>query len=687
MEPRPRPPGGPAGSTPRPPPPRRPPGSKIPSFLRPSKPSILPGGVTQMRGPGAKAAERRPLPAHAGVASGTAGPARPPPVGRPASTTPRPVAKPAPAPAPERNYAEYRLVSGKKGEGNFYLMKFQSNKTVNPGEFVPPLKLRRRDRGTIQQMIRASQLQAASDAAAAAGGTSGDAGPSQPANASGAAPEPEPTPAPPPTRGRNAPSMDTTVIAPYGGATRNRQNLFKKRTKQIYLADDAMRKLRETESKPWLLEDFDRQELWTGALEGGQTSSYVMFVLIEDGFKVVPSSKWYRFQPRPQYATLSIDEAEEQIKLAEKEESSRWLMKKRVLRPEGEAGAAVSSGGSTSGLGRLRSLIDTPGRGSADVEELGALNFQTVDDTPLNYESGDDDAKGGRRGRGPGSDGDEMDFDDVFQDDEEGGGEYEPQDDEAREAAERVKKEVQKFSTVHSDAEDDDDDAFEDVDQGRGDQLGADGKQLKHLVRDLEKNKAYESDHEDDPYASDDDLFEDVEEAMAADSPASGKDSVSGAAAVKPEPGTPVISAASKKKDVAVTTAAAGTPASAKKRKRTTTVATASPGVATPTAKTSARKPTGEGSVAGGDAMTPTIHPEAKKPRVQAAAAAGDPDQLTEEEVTQCIRTNRFNTRELIGFFKRKLKANPANAELLKTFVRKVATTRNNILELKDEFR
>ena len=72
---------------------------------------------------------------------------------------------------------------------------------------------------------------------------------------------------------------DTSLIAPLGGATRNKQMLFKKRTKQIYLAKEDTRQLKEEEHKPWILEDYDGQNSFTGTYEGGQRSDYVFFVV------------------------------------------------------------------------------------------------------------------------------------------------------------------------------------------------------------------------------------------------------------------------------------------------------------------------------------------------------------------------------------------------------------------------
>ncbi|KAJ1974613.1 transcription factor IIF subunit tfg1 [Dimargaris cristalligena] len=633
--------------------PRRPAPPKVPSFLRPSKPSILPGGATQARGPQASANSRRPHPAAPG-----ARPQAPPAPRAPAAATPA---------VPERGYTDYRLVSSTKSDETHYIMRFQSNKQVKPEEFTPPLKLRRRDRATIQQFVKASLPPLP-------GGPGDDAG------TSAAAPEPTPTY---PLRGSSGPTakVDTSLIAPHGGAIRNKQMLFKKRTKQIFLADEKMRKLREVESKPWLLEDFDHQELWTGSLEGGQKSSYVMFVLIEDGFKIIPADKWYKFHPKLQYATLSIDEAEDELKRSQKEESDRWIMQRRTARPDAENGGASSA--KSGGVARLKNMINTDH--DPNVEDFASFDMRTVDASVLDQESDGEGPGGGNRRGGGGnrSDGDEIDFEEDFQDDEEGGGELEVMDDETKEAKEREKGRLQKFSAVTVNDDEDQEDEFEDVDNAdTSDKLDENGKELKNLVRDLEKNKAYESDQEDDPYASDDDLFEEVE--TPADSAASG-------AANSPATPATVDSAGGGGSNAATPSNAA-----AKKRKRAPTAAVA----ATPSASTKPSKSASLGAakvktepgraVGGGGEITST--PDAKKARKvsvnpTAAAAATDSLLLTEQDIINLLRNQSLEAKEMIAILKPKLKAHPDNALRFKQFVRNVAVSHNKIYTLKDEFR
>lgn len=90
---------------------------------------------------------------------------------------------------------------------------------------------------------------------------------------------------------------------------------FKKKTKIFFQGDEEEfdEQVRETEAVPWLLEDNDAQHSFVGKLEGGQSSNYVFFVNQGDEFRIIPVNKWYRFQPKLSYHTLTLEEAETQV--------------------------------------------------------------------------------------------------------------------------------------------------------------------------------------------------------------------------------------------------------------------------------------------------------------------------------------------------------------------------------------
>lgn len=215
------------------------------------------------------------------------------------------------------NYSEYRLVSNGEGGWSYNIIKFNSNpnkpEPFSPLDLPQPARLNRKD--------------------------------------------PRPRPPPPPpildehgnaiedfkpvldingkpmigpdgkvmlATGKKGPGVDTSLIAPDGGAVKNKKNLFKKKTKQIFKVSQDRMRLRREERHPWVLEgnpDIKLEEgaptvegeTWVGRMEDTGDKSFVMFVFEDDKdeFSVVNVKRWYKFQQRPAYQTLNMDEAEE----------------------------------------------------------------------------------------------------------------------------------------------------------------------------------------------------------------------------------------------------------------------------------------------------------------------------------------------------------------------------------------
>lgn len=205
----------------------------------------------------------------------------------------------------EITFKEFQLMSTAR-RGQNHLMDFKSSKRVEPNTFSRPVKLHRKEtnyipyRQYIQNLNEQNAANAAANAAAAAKAAAIMAGTPIPADNTpkkagsnvedlgGSGPSPDgPQVTPQPQHGPKT-GADTSLIAPLGGATRNKQMLFKKRTKQIYLAKEDTRELKEQEHRPWILEDYDSQNSFTGSLEGGQRSDYMFFVLTV-GFWFIPS--------------------------------------------------------------------------------------------------------------------------------------------------------------------------------------------------------------------------------------------------------------------------------------------------------------------------------------------------------------------------------------------------------------
>ncbi|KAL6056810.1 hypothetical protein QOT17_015914 [Balamuthia mandrillaris] len=77
---------------------------------------------------------------------------------------------------------------------------------------------------------------------------------------------------------------------------------------------------------PLILQDAVGKQSFVGKIEGAQTSNYFLCALEGDELKVYPSGDWYNFKPKRTYKTLSLEEAEAQLKSHQKK-IDRWLMK------------------------------------------------------------------------------------------------------------------------------------------------------------------------------------------------------------------------------------------------------------------------------------------------------------------------------------------------------------------------
>ncbi|KAJ2796096.1 transcription factor IIF subunit tfg1, partial [Coemansia guatemalensis] len=224
-----------------------------------------------------------------------------------------------------RSSTDYTLMSTTRNQTH-NVMRFLSSKPVELTSFTPPVKMRRRNREyyRLKNKKRNEERQAQQEEQ------------KQSDKMDIELPEKD-----------ERPKADMNLIADVGGARRNKRNLFKKRTKQVFFANEDKRRLDIEEARPWVLEDDDEKEVWTGSLEGGQNSAFVLFVLADDGFKVVPVDRWYKFTPKLKYKTLTLDEAEEELQRLQKSHAThdRWLMHRRNPQNGDEADAAAAGMG------------------------------------------------------------------------------------------------------------------------------------------------------------------------------------------------------------------------------------------------------------------------------------------------------------------------------------------------------
>lgn len=535
-----------------------------------------------------------------------------------------PTPSPSPSPAPQGGYTDFLLRSSapsSKTGWRHNLMKFAAlgDRIVDPnGEpFVQPVKLNRKDPRTVRRLTEEERESFNKAAIAAAAGV--DA-----MDVDEALVKDENGVVKPVKKIREEIDLSLVGTGKSGlaPAVRTKSNMFKKKTKRVFVSSEEARRLKREEWMPWVLEDVHGNERWIGKLEGGAGeasakasgldgaataaskraaadkngtgmkgwrpdaptggesggggSSYVAFVFGENGddFKVVPVNRWYKFSRGPRYATLGTEEAEDEVRLTltrlstinllilfshsqynrqqkAQDAEGRWMMHKRTTVASQKVIAANPASGASTPVpssskpakplskaakaaaaaapappANIRSRLLDKSVLSGRRTSTGAGGARKKLRSVIKGTSGgnDDDELSGRRGKEEGGEqgDDEFEYDEDFQDDEEGVAKVNDMADEdetkelevrpftlfpslsvsvgadSRFAAcqNRIKKEMRSAKGFEEVVDDPDDEEEE--------ELTNTGKAVKKLVKKLAKNQAYESDGEDDdnPYAS-----------------------------------------------------------------------------------------------------------------------------------------------------------------------------------------
>ncbi|KAG5418959.1 TFG1 [Candida metapsilosis] len=285
----------------------------------------------------------------------------------------------------------------------------------------------------------------------------------------------------------NKGSADMSQVAPDGGARKNKKKLFKRKTKQINLMDEAKRKLRYEEHYPWVIEDYTGKNVYVGNYEAGSTEQqHVLFVFDKDGFKMIPAEKVYRFTPRNRYATLTLEEAE--AKMEKNSSVPRWLMKH------------MENDSIAEGSPDQRFKNNSPSANGRVISNGGAQNrrMRTV--------MGGDARSVEERD----SDHDDLDFEEEFADDEEAPI-MDGDEEENKMSEKKIKKDMLKASAFKAENDNDDDEDYDlddlfETEKSR--KVDKEGKKLRKVLNKREGG-IYDSDDEEQglmPYLSKSDL-------------------------------------------------------------------------------------------------------------------------------------------------------------------------------------
>lgn len=287
--------------------------------------------------------------------------------------------------------------------------------------------------------------------------------------------------------------IDLSQIAPEGGARNIKKSMFKRKTRRINLMSDEQRKLRYDEYYPWVIEDYDGKNVYVGNYEAGATeTTQVLFVFDNNGFKLMPVDKVYKFNPRNKYATLTLEEAE--AKMEKKSAVPRWLMKH--MEDENSNGMDYRYKDTKDGGLSSRQKVHAPSSNS----RFAGRTLRTV--TGGSFSNNDRD-----------SDHDDIDFDEEFADDEEAPI-IDGDEEENKLSEQKIKREMLK--AAHFDGGGDDGDANEDdlddlFETEKSRKIDKEGRKLRKVLNKTEGG-VYDSEDEDDhlnPYLSKSDLESD----------------------------------------------------------------------------------------------------------------------------------------------------------------------------------
>ncbi|KAK6347758.1 hypothetical protein TWF718_005588 [Orbilia javanica] len=395
---------------------------------------------------------------------------RKPPPKKPLGPAP-PGLKPAISEDPEPDedpstYTQYKLVTTKKAllrNMRFHCMRLYSKNDVNimdPEEFIRPIKLHRRDpRGPLQ-------------------GAKVDSG------SNGAPPDPDEKDIDPEEKAKREAEKaekekqhaeNLARIAPHGGAVKQKKNMFKKKTQQVFQRDEEERRLKYEEYFPWFIEDYENKNTWIGNLEGGLSGTSVMLVMDDGMFKMIPVEKFYRFQQRNTFKTLSADQAEAAMK--QKEKLNKWFMD-------------------------VTKADEKEAKLKEEQENLRATKrLYTVKGDRLE----------GREAKPGFTDADELDFEEDFADDE-APPIIEGDEEELKVATKKMQRE-QLSANIFDIRDEKDYEREEQEKRALERSRKAHGRKVKKYLKQREKNAIYESDSDENPYASSQESVDSDEEA------------------------------------------------------------------------------------------------------------------------------------------------------------------------------
>ncbi|KFX92897.1 hypothetical protein V495_02235 [Pseudogymnoascus sp. VKM F-4514 (FW-929)] len=265
-------------------------------------------------------------------------------------------------------------------------------------------------------------------------------------------------------------AADLAQIAPSGNnasalAAKKVQSFKNEKTTQVHRTAQTEEEMKESdlryeEALPWHLEDAENKHTWVGNYEAALSDTNVIFVIDGTNFRMVPIEKWYKFTPKNQFKTLTIEEAEAEMN--KKSKANRWVMHADQQNQE----AAERQRG---------------------IQAMAGLYSKVKGERPMPKSEARDH--------------DDLDItDDLFQDDDEQATVEPDNDEDTKFAAEKIKRE-QLGANLFGDADEQEVEEEFKEEAKEKEMKKRLGKSLRKSLRKREKNYTYESDSSN-PYSS-----------------------------------------------------------------------------------------------------------------------------------------------------------------------------------------
>ncbi|KAF9534325.1 hypothetical protein CPB83DRAFT_844052 [Crepidotus variabilis] len=404
---------------------------------------------------------------------------------------------------PDSEYSEFRVLSSALNGWKYDVFRFDSRKPVDIFHWQPPIKLNRKDtRKGDDSALTAEAPKAVGPMLGPDGkpvvGADGkivmidaDGRPihnNSVANGSGSG-----------GSGTSTPNGPGGKDKDKGKAAAKKR--FQKKTRQVFPVAEEIRQLRREERYPWVIEDSsaNQNELWTAQMEDlGKSETQAFFMPAANSvFKFVPAHRWYKLQKRLKHdLPTDLANVENLYNMNQKRDPQQWLASRK-----GKPSAATTAMFKAEAEGKDVTIGSSLVHSSGQSLGPGGRKLKTVDSGmdhlfEEDEEGGDGSQRRKEKELGEEGDMDEQVYEADFADDDEHMA-VDDNDEEAKEAEERIKKEYRaanKLGDTGLDAADEEEDDSS--------PMSKQAKAMQKLIKNREGNDAYESEEDKNPYAS-----------------------------------------------------------------------------------------------------------------------------------------------------------------------------------------